>query len=371
MTDGLTKAVPGHVLEKTILRAIGLLALLYLFILSITLLGASFKLFGQDFADAIFQTTANPVVGLMIGLLGTAVIQSSSTTTSLVVGLVGSGVLPLAAAIPIIMGANIGTSITNMIVSLAHISRSEEYRRAFSGSVVHDIFNICAVIVLLPLQIWFDLIGKSAHMLESVFEGFGGLEFSSPLAGITKPVARWLLHETGDSGVIGAVISILLLFIALRYIVKLLKSLVLQRVEHFFRRYIFRNPLLGFMVGLVLTTMVQSSSITTSLVVPLMGAGIVSLNQVFPYMLGANVGTTVTAFLASFVIGTPEAVSVAFAHLLFNIYGIGIFWPLKKIPIAAAEYLSGLTQKSRLVPIAYIAIVFFLIPGIVIYTMRQ
>jgi sodium-dependent phosphate cotransporter len=87
-------------------------------------------------------------------------------------------------------------------------------------------------------------------------------------------------------------------------------------------------------------------------------------------MLGANIGTTITAFLASFVTGSPEAISVAFAHLLFNLYGTVIFWPLKKIPITLAEKLGELTMKSRLVPVAFITLVFFVIPGVLLWIMR-
>ena len=124
------------------------------------------------------------------------------------------------------------------------------------------------------------------------------------------------------------------------------------------------------MLGVFLTALVQSSSITTSMVVPLIGAGVITLTQIYPYLLGANVGTTITAFLASFVTGSPEAISVAFAHLLFNLYGTAIFWPLKKIPIALSEKLSDLTLKSKLVPFAFIGLVFFVLPGILLLIMR-
>ncbi len=356
--------------DLVILKLLAIAGLLYLFILSITLLGASFKLFGEGFAEGIFQVTANPIVGLVIGVLATAIIQSSSTTTSIVVGLVASGVLPFQAAIPMVMGANIGTSITNTIVSIGHISRRAEFQRAFTGALLHDLFNVCAVVVLLPLEIYFHIIEKAARFLESLFAGFGGLEFSSPMATATKPVARMILHITGDSGWIGVVIALLLLFIALRYIVKVLKSLVLARVEKFFQRYIFRTPALGFILGIAITTMVQSSSITTSIVVPLLGAGVLTTVQIYPYLLGANVGTTITAFLASFVTGSTDAVAVAFAHLMFNVYGIAIFWPLKRVPIFLATQLGNLTAESKLVPIAYILVVFFVIPGLIIYFME-
>ena len=355
---------------ETILRLLAIIGLLYLFVLSITLLGSSFKLAGKEFAESIFSSTSNPIVGLVIGLLATAIIQSSSTTTSIIVGLVGTGFLSFESAIPMVMGANIGTTITNVLVSLAHLTHTKEFKRAFAGSVVHDMFNLCTVVVLLPLQAYYNIIGASARFIEHLFEGYGGLKFSSPLATITKPVAKWLIYLTGETAWLSALLAMVILFIALRYIVKVLKSMVLSRVERFFQQYIFRTPFLGLILGIVLTTLVQSSSITTSLMVPLLGAGVVSLQQVFPYMLGANVGTTVTAFLASFVTGSPEAVSVAFAHLLFNVYGIAIFWPLKKIPIVLAVKLSELTQRSRLIPIAYIVTAFFVLPGLILLFMR-
>lgn len=371
MTDHAgSSRVAASSTREIILKLLAVAALVYIFVLAITLLGGAFKMAGKDTAQSIFGATSNPIVGLVIGLLATAIIQSSSTTTSIIVGLVGGGFLSFENAIPMVMGANIGTTITNLIVSMAHISRSDEFRRAFAGSVVHDFFNMCAVAVLLPLQYYFNIIGVTAHYMGRAFEGFGGLKFSSPLASITKPVAHGLIGLTGDSAWLSALLAILLLFIALKYIVTVLKSMVLAKVERFFQRYIFRTPALGLILGIVLTSIVQSSSITTSLVVPLLGAGVVTLVQVFPYMLGANIGTTVTAFLASFVTGSPEAVAVAFAHLMFNIYGICIFWPLKRIPIFLAEKLAESTQKSRLIPILYIIIVFFVIPGAVLLFMR-
>jgi sodium-dependent phosphate cotransporter len=352
---------------EIILKLSLLIALVYLFILSISLLGGAFKLFGKEFALAIFQATSNPIVGLMIGVLATAVIQSSSTTTSIIVGLVATGTLSFESSIAMVMGANIGTSVTNTIVSMGHISRGEEFERAFAGAMCHDFFNVCAVIALLPLQIKFNLIGKSAHVVETVFAGFGGLQFSSPLKAVTKPVATWIISLTGDSGWITAVLSFLFLFVALRYIVKVLKSMVLARVEKFFQRYIFRTPVLSLLLGVFLTAMVQSSSITTSMVVPLIGAGVITIPQIYPYLLGANVGTTITAFLASFVTGSHEAVAVAFGHLVFNVYGIAIFWPLKRIPIWMAVTLGRIAVISRFYPILYILFAFFILPGLVIY----
>lgn len=366
----LVTGAPKPWYDSTIVKVIGTIGLVYLFLLSMSLLGASFKLAGRGLAESLFQATSNPIAGLVIGILTTSLVQSSSVTTSLIVGMVGSGVLPFGSAVPMVMGANIGTTVTNMIVSLGHLSRKDEFRRAFAGSVVHDFFNICSVAVFLPLQIKYNLIGKSALALQEVFEGFGGAKFSSPIKMITKPVSNWLIHLTGDSAWISAIIAFVLLFIALRYLVVLIKSMVLGRVEQFFQRYVFRTPALSFLLGCVLTAFVQSSSITSSLVVPLLGAGVLTIHQVYPYLLGTNIGTTVTAFLASFVLGVPEGIGIAFAHLLFNIYGIAVFWPLKRIPLWMANTLTKYAMKSKLVPIAYIVGAFFVIPGILFYIME-
>lgn len=370
----LTPARPASPLStglSIVVRILFVIGLLYLFLLSITMLGTAFKLMGKEVAAQIFQATSNPLVGLMIGVLVTSIVQSSSTTTSLVVGLVGTNALSFAAAVPIIMGANIGTTITNTIVSMAHISRGDEFKRAFAGSTVHDFFNICAVIVLLPLEMMFGIISVSSHIVENIFAGLGGVEFSSPVKAFTGPAAKWIAELCGNNGWLVAAIALVLLFFALKYIVRTLKSMVLSKVERFFQRYIFRTPWLGFILGIVLTVLVQSSSITTSLVVPLLGAGVISLAQIFPYCLGANIGTTITAFLASLAVGSHEAVSIAFAHLLFNVYGISIFWPLKKIPIFLAETLAEWTSRTRLVPILYILLVFFVLPGIVFFTLGR
>ena len=143
--------------KSLLIKSILILGLIYLFILSITLLGDAFKLFGKGFSDAILNATSNPMMGLLIGVLSTAVIQSSSTTTSTIVIMVASGALPFEAAIPMVMGANIGTTITCAIVSLGHFANSDEYRRAFAAASLHDFFNICSVLVLFPLQVSFNI----------------------------------------------------------------------------------------------------------------------------------------------------------------------------------------------------------------------
>ena len=354
---------------QTLLRIVILACLLYLFFLSIGLIGESFKLAGKGFAKNLLQTTADPLVALFIGILATAIMQSSSTTTSIVVGMVGGGVLSVANSIPIIMGANIGTSVTNMIVSVGHIQRPYEFRRAFAAASVHDFFNVLAVIILFPLEQMFGILKFCAEETEIFFMNIGGLKFSSPLKLITAPVVKWLVQVSGERGWLLVILALAMLMVALFGMVKVLRMLVLDRVEAFFSRTIFRTPVRAFVLGIGVTVAVQSSSITTSIVVPLAAAGVLRLEQIFPYTLGANIGTTVTALLASLAIGVPAAVTVAFVHLLFNIFGIVIIWPMRVVPLYLARKIAELTLKSRLIPIAYIVVVFFVVP-FVVYMLR-
>lgn len=347
-----------------------LLLLVYLFMLSITLLGSAFKLFGKDFAKRLIETTYNPLVGLVIGILSTSIVQSSSTTTSVVVGLVGADALSLANAIPIIMGANVGTSVTNLLVSLGHISHKVEFRRAFAAAIVHDIFNILAVLILFPIQYFTNLLGFLSTGLANTFQHLGGLKAISPIKVVTEPLVKLVERMTANSGIIILILSLVLLFVTLRYLVKVSKLLFIGKFEKFFDKVVFKNAFVGLLFGLIITAIVQSSSITTSLVVPLVGAGILKLKQIFPYTLGANIGTTVTAMLASLATGNISAIAVAFAHFSFNVIGVAIIFPVKFIPIEIAKWMAKIAIQSKIYALLYIALVFFIIPLLIIYFMR-
>ncbi|UCF05305.1 MAG: Na/Pi symporter [bacterium] len=371
---------------KRALKILGVVLLLYLFLLSIKLMGASFKLFGKGFAEQLIRSCSNPLVGLFIGILATGVIQSSSTTTSLVVALTGGGVLPVEYAIPIIMGANIGTSITNVLVSFAFVTRKGDFRRAFAGATVHDFFNLWTVVVFFPLELKFHLIQKMAYFMTGIFEGAGGVKYSSPLGIIINPAVNGIKHLLTDvltfsnvaAGVIMLIVAGGILISSLIYIVKTMRSLIIGRTEIFINRYLFRNDFVALVLGLCLTAIVQSSSITTSLIIPLVAAGIISLQRCYPYTLGANLGTTVTAILASLAtvsVTNGQSVSTigvttAFAHLSFNILGIAVFYPLKRLPIFCASKLAELAAESKRWAILFVLGVFFVLPLLIIFLTR-
>lgn len=358
---------------ELMVRGLGLIVLLYAFLVSIGMLGKSFHLFGGGVIDNMITGASNPLVGLFVGILATTLVQSSSTTTSIVVALVGGGAMPVETAIPIIMGANIGTSVTNTLVSLGHLTRGREFYRAFAASTVHDFFNVFAVLILFPLQWATDFLGILSGFFARVFEEVGGLTFTSPLKTLTKPAVNLAVSLTEGRPWILLLASLVIMFLALRYLVVMLKGLVLNKVEAFFDLVIFRNAGRAMLFGLVLTVFVQSSSITTSLVVPLAGAGILTLTQIFPYTLGANVGTTVTAILAALAVGEVSALTVAFAHFLFNVIGIGIIWPvpaIRNLPMTMARRLAYLSVRNRWLPLVYVGFFFYAVPFLAIWILR-
>lgn len=328
------------------LRFLLVLVVVYVFLVSIQLLGTSLRLFGGGFAEQLMASTSNAIVGLLMGILVTSLVQSSSVTTCIAVGMVAGGVISLRNAIPIVIGANIGTTVTNTIISMGHITRKHEFQRAFAGATVHDFFNILSAAVLLPLETATHILEKSATVLANIFVGIGGVKFVSPLKAVVQPGVKVIQNLVGSPTAM-LVIALVVLFFSLTSLVRIVRSLAATRMEVVLDRYLFKNDLTGFMLGLILTAVVQSSSVTTSVVIPLVGAGLLTLRKIFPYTLGANVGTTVTAFLASLVTLNPIAITLAFSHFLFNIFGIVIFYPLKAIPIWFSVALARVTTRSR------------------------
>lgn len=346
-------------------RALGVVGILYAFLVSIGLIGAAFKLFGSSFAQEIIQFTTSPFIGLFIGILTTSLVQSSSATTSLVVGMVAGDVLTVTNAIPIIMGSNIGTSVTNTLVSLGHIGRKQEFRLAFAASTMHDFFNILAVLILFPLEYFTGFLSRASGLLGSLFQQSGGMTFANPLKMATDPAIKLIVNLAFHHPVLILFISFVLLFLSLKFLSSMLRGIFLHRAESFFAQRLFRTAGQGFLFGMVLTMLVQSSSITTSMVIPLAAAGMLSLRQIYPYTLGANVGTTITAILASLVTSAVAPVTVAFSHLLFNVFGIALIVSIKGIrhlPVSLAERLAEVACERRWVALAYILVVFFLVP---------
>jgi sodium-dependent phosphate cotransporter len=311
----------------------------------------------------------------MMGLVATALIQSSSTVTSIIVGLVAGG-LPVTTAIPMIMGANIGTTVTNTLVSLGHVRCNTEFKRAFASATIHDFFNLLAVAIFLPLEMMFGVLDKISSWLVSPMMAtgdmsMGGLNFIKP---ITKPIVSAIqepLSAFGDvtGGVLLIVLGIATIFVAITVMGKLMKSLMVGRAREILKNAIGRGPIHGIVSGSIVTVLVQSSSTTTSLMVPLVGTGALKVRDVYPFTLGANIGTCITGLLAATAVSGEYAVfalQIALVHLVFNImatvfiFGIPF---LRELPVKGADFISDMAIKNKAVVAGYLVSIFVIIPG--------
>jgi sodium-dependent phosphate cotransporter len=354
--------------------------ILFLFLVALDLMSGSFKLFGSGYAEELVRITTNPFIALFIGMLATAVIQSSSTTTTMIVGLVAAGTINPIEATPMIMGANIGTSVTSTIVSLGHIGNRTEYQRAIAAATVHDFFNIITVIVLFTLEVTTGALSAGASALADLFfteSGEGG-KTKGILDYTTKALSKWVIGLTATEDFpkgmpyVTLPLALALLFFSLRGLTKLLKDLIIGKVQENLDRFVFGHPIKSLTAGFVITTAVQSSSVTSSLMVPLVASEKVTLFRAFPFLMGANIGTTTTALIAAIFIGvgSPDALAIAFVHLLFNLFGVFILFPIgavRRIPIFLAEGLGELTLRNRIYGVLYVVVMFFAIPGLFIF----
>ncbi len=378
MMNQATTTIPSESTGKLMFRWINLAFMLYLLLLAVGMIGSGFKWATADQAKVLFEFASHPIAGLMIGLVATALIQSSSTVTSIIVGLVAGG-LPVELAIPMIMGANIGTTVTNTLVSLGHVRCNTEFKRAFASATIHDFFNVLAVVIFLPLEMAFGLLEKISHWLVSPLLATGdmsmkGLNFIKPITSPVISAVKTPLSSFGDTvgGILLIAAGIITIFIAITFMGKLMKKLMVGRARDILKGAIGRGPLHGILSGSVVTVLVQSSSTTTSLMVPLVGSGVLKVKEVYPFTLGANIGTCITALLAATAVSGEFAVfalQIALVHLAFNIlatlfiYGIPF---LRNLPLQGAEKISELAIKNKSVVAIYLVSLFFIIPGAIL-----
>jgi len=218
---------------------------------------------------------------------------------------------------------------------------------------------------------------KTATWLSSAFTQVGGVEYDSPIKGALKAAQKpikasiqWVSDSPTVQATLLILVSGLLIYFALLFLVKVMRGAMSSRVETMVSRGLYRSPIVAIIVGIVVTVMVQSSSITTSLLVPLAGAGLLTLEQAFPITIGANIGTTVTAFLAALAVTGPNAiagVTIALVHLLFNVTATLLIYPIKRIreiPLNAARRLARMAIKSKPLAIAYVLLLFYGLPAL-------
>lgn len=363
---------------RALFNWMSVIALVYLILVAVGAVSHGFKGFsgGAEGAAQIFAFANNPFVALLLGILATALVQSSSTVTSVIVGLVAGG-LPIGMAIPMVMGANLGTTITNTIVSLGHVRDRTEFRRAFAAATVHDFFNLLAVVIFLPLELMFGLLQHSAEWLANMLVGSAnmsmkGVDFMKPLTAPAQQLIDSAVSFLPGKGAAIAtiVIGILLILASVTYLGKVLQKVLVGRAKEVLHKALGRGPLSGITSGALVTIMVQSSSTTTSLMIPLAGGGVFSTRQLYPFTLGANIGTTITALLAATAIsgaGAQLALTIALVHVLFNVFAVVFIYGLpflRDLPVRAAEGLARVGSENKLLALGYVAGLFFALPAL-------
>lgn len=356
---------------------------IYLLIAAVGTIGDGFKLAAGDRVDELFAFAENPLIALMIGLLATALTQSSSTTTSIVVGLVAGG-LSMEIAIPMLMGANIGTTMTNTLVSIGMARDKDVFRRAFAAATVHDFFNLLAVAIFLPLELLFHPLERISGAMAAATAGSGSGIFGTIFGGIgdfvsalTDPPVDLIAAAVGPipnpwDGVVMIVVGIALILLVINFIGKMLKSLMVGQAEKVLHAAIGRGPISGIFSGMIVTMAVQSSSTTTSLTVPLAGSGAFTLRQIYPFVVGANIGTTITALIAAFGfsgIEAEQALQAAFVHMLYNVFAALVIFGLpfmRGIPLAGARWLARMGAEKKIYVVIWVLGVFVLLPLLLI-----
>ena len=464
-----------------ILKISLVLGSLYFFICSLSFMADSFRLLAGKEAAQLFRESDiinNPMAGLIIGILVTVLVQSSSTSTSIIISMVAADLLTKRSAIFIVMGANIGTSITSTIVAFGQINESIQFMRAFAAATIHDTFNFLTVFIFLPLE-W--MTGYLNHLSTAIVGTYDNLkqdsgakkeylkkitkDFTSLICKLDKkklnliaeaegypniknypeyngtidscptksyidtrnswnvmnntlnlcpdgyenwPVmngtcctdgriylnnleegtiakdgwcAEWDMNDK-EKGILFLFISLLILCGCLIIIVKTLNSILKGQVAKILHKIIntkiptkVGKILTGYLLmlcGMGITIGVQSSSITTSILTPLVGVGVIELDTLYPMVLGANIGTTMTAVLAALASSAekiPITLEVAYAHLFFNLSGIFLYyviWPLRAVPLGVAKYLGKQTIHYRWYAIIYLCVMFFIMPCILL-----
>ena len=264
-----------------ILQIITLLGGLALFLFGMDIMGSSLeRLAGGKLQTILAKMSSNVPKGFLLGMAVTAVIQSSSATTVMVVGFVNSGIMTLRQAIGVIMGSNVGTTITAWILSLSALEGDSLLVQVFKPSTL------------------------------------------APLLGTVGIFLYMFTKEERNKG-IGA---ILLGFMGLMTGMEIMSdSMSFLKTESWFAQLMvsFSNPLLGILVGAALTALIQSSSASVGILQSLCATGTVTFGTALPIILGQNIGTTVTAMLSS--VGTNKnARRAAVVHLLFNLIGVAV-----------------------------------------------
>ena len=268
-------------LQMTVFNVFSLLGGLALFLFGMDIMGKALeKQAGGQLQKILSKLTDNPLKGFFLGLCVTAVIQSSSATTVMVVGFVNSGIMELHQAIGVIMGSNVGTTVTSWILSLSGLQGDSFLINMLKPTSFSPVLAFIGILLYM---------GKSEKR-----------------RGVGTILIGFAVLMTGMTAMSNAVLP-------------------LQNEAWFTNLFIrFSNPLLGVLVGAVVTGIIQSSSASVGILQALSATGVITYGSAIPIIMGQNIGTCVTALISS-VGANKNARRAAMVHLYFNIIGVTLF----------------------------------------------
>ena len=268
-------------LQMTVFNVFSLLGGLALFLFGMDIMGKALeKQAGGQLQKILSKLTDNPLKGFFLGLCVTAVIQSSSATTVMVVGFVNSGIMELHQAIGVIMGSNVGTTVTSWILSLSGLQGDSFLINMLKPTSFSPVLAFIGILLYM---------GKSEKR-----------------KGVGTILIGFAVLMTGMTTMSNAVLP-------------------LQNEAWFTSLFIrFSNPLLGVLVGAVVTGVIQSSSASVGILQALSATGVITYGSAIPIIMGQNIGTCVTALISS-VGANKNARRAAMVHLYFNIIGVTLF----------------------------------------------
>ena len=238
------------------------------------------KLAGSKLESILQRMTSSPIRGLLLGTAITMAIQSSSATTVMLVGLVNSGIMQLAQTVEVIFGANIGTTITSWIFSLAGIDSSVFIIKMMKPVYFSPVLAFIGIVLRMVSK------SERKHTVGTIFIGFAVLIFGMDMmSGAVEPLAE---SET-------------------------FKNILVQ----------FDNPVLGLLFGTIVTAVVQSSSASVGILQALALSSFIPVSTAIPIIMGQNIGTCITAILSSIGANT-NAKRVSIVHLVIKIVGADV-----------------------------------------------
>jgi len=376
-------------------RAALFLAGIFLFITAIEGVKSSWGLIGSQAQQQIItmiEAGTIPVVGVAIGLLATSLVQSSSAvvaaTMASLAGMVASG-MPMTSAltfgVPVVLGANVGTTVTNSMVALGHSRDKKEFDTVVPGAIVHDIFNVLNISLFFGLEMTTGLLSKTAVLLSQAVSGAFSIGAGSVLSfdllrfliekPIIAPLAKLLSRTFGHlfGGLALLLVSFGGIVLSLSVISSNVKKLVNTTSLKGKISAALKSPFRSVLTGTSVCWTLQSSSIATSLALPFLAAKTIDLKDMYAYTLGCNIGTTIDmsqiyGYMASGIAG----ISLGVTHILINTIGVTfwLFTPLKHVPPTIAKRIGNVITSNRMAPlflIGYVGAIFFVLPFSLIF----